>query len=146
MKQMKRTPGLYKPTNLTFDVNKLEAYSYVWWKFVGVIEGNLIFNNHRYSMTTAKHQFKVAQLMQSLGIKEELRLPVPRGLQCYDNLAEMILDAEEHLCGQYLEQELKKQERYERVKAKRQATQALVTHAAHEGHAQQLTVLKLLQP
>lgn len=133
MKYMKRT-GIYKAANVTFDPKKIQAHSYVWWKFVDVVEGKVIFNNYRYSVTTSKHQSKVRALMNDLGIKIDIEMPLPRGIS--DNsLSFLIKWAEETLCDQFLEKEFKKQERYERAKFKRaekekQRIESLLGHTA----------------
>jgi hypothetical protein len=128
MNLMKRT-GIYKANNVTFNPTTLEAFSYHWWKFVAVVEGKVVFNNYFYSNSTAKHQSKVRNLMSELGIKIDIEMPLRGGIlrkgeTRYHHgmviegktLAEMILEAEETLCNKYLENELKKQERYERRK------------------------------
>jgi hypothetical protein len=131
MKYFKRS-GLYKASNVTFSADKIEAFSYGWWRFVGVVEGKVIFNNYGYSNSTRRHQWKVRRLMQDLGIKIDIEMPLAGGI-LFENetrykhgacikgktLAEMIVEAEETLCNQYLNQELKKQERYERAKIRR---------------------------
>ena len=110
MKYMKRA-SIYQASNYncTFDPTKIEARSYKWWSFVRKIEGKTVFNSYRYSVTTAKHQSKVRSLLEELGIKIDLELPVPRGLQVYTTLSEVILDAEEALCNQIGEEVLKTQ-------------------------------------
>lgn len=133
MKYMKRS-GIYKASNVTFNPKTIEAYSYVWWKFVGVVEGKVVFNNYRYSKSTSKHQSKVRQLLQELGIKIDILMPVPRGLpgsfrRTYshapvtpenETLQGLIVQAEEYLCDQFLEEQLKAQERYQRAKYRKQ--------------------------
>lgn len=120
LKLMKRT-GIYQGSNynVTFDPSKIEARSYKWWSFVSVIEGVTIFNNYRYSVTTSKHQSRVSQVMDALKIKVGMTLPIPEGLQKYSTLKELILASEEHLCDQFLTEQLKKQERYARAKQRK---------------------------
>jgi uncharacterized small protein (DUF1192 family) len=79
--------NLYKAANVTFDPSKVEAHSYRWWKFVAVIDGLVVFNSYRYSPTTARHQSKVANVMRNLGIRVDLDIECPRGL---DNLESAI--------------------------------------------------------
>lgn len=64
--------GVYKASNVTFNPNTKVAVSYDWWTFVSVINGKLVFNNHRYSITTARHQYKVMDLLLKLGMKPDL--------------------------------------------------------------------------
>ena len=118
MKLMKRT-GIYKASNVSFDPTKISAYSYAWWKFVGVVEGKVIFNNFRYSPSTGKHQYKVRSLLEELGIKIDMHIPLRRGLQVYEDLETLFLEAETELCDEFLENEIKKQERYQRTKARK---------------------------
>lgn len=112
MKLMKRS-GIYQASNykVTFDPSKIEARSYKWWSFVSKLDGKVVFNNYRYSVTTSKHQGKVRDLMRELGIKIDLFLSVPDGLQTCPDLGDAILKCEEHFCDAYLESELKREER-----------------------------------
>lgn len=119
MKQLKRS-GIYKATNVTFDPATIDAYSYGWWRFVAVVEGKVIFNNYRYSNTTAKHQYKVRTLLAELGIKIDMELPLRKGID-YRPLAELILEAEEYLCDEILENEMKREERNLKAKHRRHA-------------------------
>lgn len=112
--------GMYKASNVTFDLNTLNAFSYSWWRFVAVIDGMVVFNNHNYSNTTRKHQAKVRSVMSNLGIKIDLELPVANGIKEQD-LETLILEAEEFLCNQYMENQIKKQDAYARAKARKAA-------------------------
>lgn len=120
MRYMKRAQ-IYKASNgnVTFDPQNIKAFSYGWWKFVGIVEDKVVFNNYRYSPTTAKHQSKVRTLMSELNIKIDLELPVPCGLQKVLNISEAILIAEEHLCDKFLIEMLKRQDNYQRAKARK---------------------------
>lgn len=126
---MKRA-GIYKASNVTFNPSRIEAFSYGWWKFVGVVEGKVVFNNYYYSPSTCKHQSKVRRLLAELGIKIDIEMPVPKGLpgsyhrygdssQSDLTLQELIEQAETHLCDKYLEQIEKRQEQYQRAKARK---------------------------
>lgn len=118
MKLMKREQ-VYRASNVSFDPKAEKAYSYAWWCFVARIEGKLVFNNYRYSVSTGKHQAKVRRLLNELGIKIDIELPVPKGIQSCGTLAELILEAEEYLCDQFLSEQLKRQEAYQRAKARK---------------------------
>ncbi len=120
MKQLKHS-GIWKATNVTFDPSSCNAYSYVWWRFVARIEGKVLFNNYRYSVTTAKHQRKVADLLEQLGIKVDVTMPLPRGIRADQSYAEMVVEAEEQLCYNYLKEESKRIERNERAALRRAA-------------------------
>lgn len=71
---------IYKASNVTFNAETCEAYSYGWWKFVARINGFVVFNNYRYSNSTSKHQSKVRSLMSELGIKIDLYVSTNCGL------------------------------------------------------------------
>lgn len=120
MKLMKRS-GIYQQSsyNCTFNPKTLDAHSYKWWRFVGMVEGKLVASTCRYSVTTQKHQRIVSRLMDQLGIKVDLYLPLPRGVRSDQSLAEMIIEAEEYLCDQYLESELKREDRNAKSKKRR---------------------------
>jgi hypothetical protein len=64
----------YESSNVSFNPETLEAYSYSWWAFSKVIDGKLVFNAYGYSMSTRKHQRKVRDLMDKLGLKPDLTL------------------------------------------------------------------------
>ena len=68
MKKLK-TKNIYKASNVIFDADKIEAYSYDHWCFVKVIKGKIVFNDFNYSHTTSRHQHKVRNLMKDLGIE-----------------------------------------------------------------------------
>lgn len=118
MKLMKRT-GIYQASNVSFDPKTVEAHSYRWWKFVGIVEGKVVFNDYRYSNTTSKHQSKVRSLLQQLGIDVDLYLPLPKGIPTAARLQDIITEGEETLCNQFLTEQLKRQERYQRAKAQK---------------------------
>lgn len=126
----KKVPGLTykKKTNmytnstgsLTFNPATKEAFSYKWWKFVAVVEGKVIFNNYPYSMSTSRHQRTIQNLLSQLNIKIDLKLPLSKGING-DCLQDIIIEAEELLCDQFLNEQLKKQFRYERAKQRKSA-------------------------
>lgn len=91
--------GLYKASNVTFNPKTLEANSYGWWSFVRVINGQVVFNDYRYSSSTQRHQRKVRNLMEALGIKIDIFVESPEGLQniqsainYYDSKIKILLD------------------------------------------------------
>lgn len=71
----------YKASNLILDMNTLTATSYGWWEFVKPIGSKIVFNNYRYSVTTSCQQSKMRSLLRELGIKIDLEIQAPRGLQ-----------------------------------------------------------------
>jgi hypothetical protein len=80
MKFFKRA-NLYKASNVTFNPDTCEARSYEWWAFTKTINGVLVFNDHRYSVSTAKHQSKVRALLRDLGHDIGLVVDARCGLQ-----------------------------------------------------------------
>ncbi len=136
MKFMKRK-GVYQASNynVTFDPKTCSAFSYSWWKFVGIVEGKVVFNNFRYSNTTSKHQSKVRSLLKDLGIKIDIEMPLPKGLPgSYrrglgmefgqvtpegTTLNDLIKMSEEYLCDKIGEDILKQQDRSEKAKSRR---------------------------
>lgn len=80
MKYMKRAK-IYKASNVTFDPETCQAYSYDWWRFVDRINGKVVFNDFSYSLTTCRHQSKVRGLLRQLGIEINLYVECPKGLQ-----------------------------------------------------------------
>lgn len=63
---------IWKASNVSFDAANIEARSYQWWVFVKIINGRVVFNEYRYSTTTARHQRLVRRLMEQLGIGIDL--------------------------------------------------------------------------
>lgn len=88
MKYMQKA-GIYKGSNVTFNPETVEAYSYDWWGFVKKIGGKVIFNTYRYSVTTAKHQSKVRSLLRELGIKIDREVQCKDGIHNIDTLKEL---------------------------------------------------------
>ncbi len=109
---------LYKANNVVFNPETLEAHSYRWWRFVAKIDGLVLFNNYRYSNSTSKHQSKVRSVLSQLGIQVDHYLKLPKGING-SNLTEIFVEAEETLCNQYLNEELKREQRNERAKHRR---------------------------
>lgn len=76
---------LFKASNVSFDPSDMVALSYGWWQFVKVINGRVVYNSYRYSPSTGKHQSKVKGLLDQLGIKIDLKIESPKGLQDLDS-------------------------------------------------------------
>lgn len=83
MRHYKRS-NEYRASNVTFNPETKQAYSYGWWRFVDVINGKVVFNNYSYSVSTSGHQSKVRSLLRSLGIQIDLFIEAPCGLQDRD--------------------------------------------------------------
>lgn len=71
----------YKASNVCFNATEEIATSYDWWQFVKRINGLLVFNEYRYSVSTNQHQRKVKDLLKRLGIQIDLIIECPAGLQ-----------------------------------------------------------------
>jgi hypothetical protein len=89
MKKLK-SKNIYKASNVTFDADKVSAHSYVWWEFVKVIQGQVVFNCYKYSPTTQRHQRKVEGLMNDLGINIDLVVNVKQSLSDFETLKSVI--------------------------------------------------------
>lgn len=81
LKYYKRA-GVYKNSTGSnkFNPETLEAHSYDWWKYVAKIDGKVVFNNYSYSVTTSGHQSAMRSLLSELGIKIDLFIEAPQGL------------------------------------------------------------------
>jgi len=109
-KYMKRS-NIYKASNVSFNPSTMEAYSYDWWKFVTVIEGKTVFNNYKYSVTTARHQWNVRRLMETLGISIDLMVRTNMSLSKFSSLEEIENAHNEQLVLEDLDNERKRIER-----------------------------------
>jgi hypothetical protein len=67
-----KTQKTFKASNVTLKIDReakeIEAYSYGWWKFVAVINGKVVFNDHAYSPSTRGHQRKARKVLAAQGI------------------------------------------------------------------------------
>lgn len=64
--------GIYKASNVSFSLAKMDARSYGWWQFVAKVGSKVIFNTHAYSNTTRRHQHKVQNMLDNLGITVDI--------------------------------------------------------------------------
>lgn len=110
--------NMYKASNVTFDPKTKTAISYGWWHFVRVIRGKVVFNNHKYSISTQGHQSKVRSLLRKLRIKIDLEVAIPSGLQGVKTITEAKKLHAENIVNIAKEKERK---RIERNEAARQA-------------------------
>lgn len=76
-----KTKNQYKASNVLLDLNNEIATSYDWWIFLKRINGKLVFNNYRYSPSTEGHQRKILKQLDQLGIKVDMFIESPKGLQ-----------------------------------------------------------------
>lgn len=121
MKALKRKPSLYEASNVTFDSEKLEAFSYKWWQFVKVIEGKLVFNHYNYSPTTVRHLYKVKRLMNELGIVIDREVSLRGGLNDINSIGELNRAVAAQEAENIAEAVRKRFERNEKARARRAA-------------------------
>lgn len=79
--KIKKSTGKYEASNVMFDPQSMEATSFRWWYFVKRIGGKVVFNDYSYSSYTTRHQRKVENTMKALGIKVDVVIQAPKGLQ-----------------------------------------------------------------
>ncbi len=83
-----KTLKCYKASNFYFSPETMHATSYSWYDLVKKINGMNVLNTYVYSSSTSKHINKVRRLASELGIKFDLELNAPRGLQSLDRSLE----------------------------------------------------------
>lgn len=147
MKLMKRTK-IYKASNVTFNPETKQAYSYGWWRFVDVIEGKVVFNSYRYSNTTAWHQYKVRCLMEELGIKIDLEVSTSSSLSsangCLEELENLVLETLNETEFHALELRNRRNERARQRRLEiKEAVERVVQAASHE--TQEIHMATVLQ-
>lgn len=69
--------------NLVYNPSAKVAHSYDWYVPAKEINGVMVLNTYRYSVTTAKHVYKMIQLFEERGVNY-ITLEAPRGLQDLD--------------------------------------------------------------
>lgn len=104
---------LFKTSNNYFDPIKFQAYSYDWWRYLEIRKGKVVFNNYCYSMQTSGHQQSTRRLLKELGIKIDIELPLPRGLQSLETdalpyLYGLIIDIEVEMSNKRAKKDLNK--------------------------------------
>lgn len=143
MRYLKRSQT-YQASNLIIDPKTTRAYSYGWWRFLDKINGKTVFNSYAYSSSTTKHQWKTRSLLNELGVKIDIFVKCPAGLQSgiaaentihhmlressfaevqqaaklfkKEITSEMIEDAEIDVCNAYLAEASKRAEKYDHKK------------------------------
>jgi hypothetical protein len=84
---------LFKGCNgkLDFDPVTGLGHSYTWYEIAKVINGKLVLNTYRYSVTTSGHVGTLRSLFRQVGLKY-IEVEAPRGLQdldlCRDTMIE----------------------------------------------------------
>lgn len=83
--KLNKKSGIYTNSTRTnkFDPEKCTAHSYDWWQYLGRIRGQVVFNVYHYSSSTSKHQAETRSLMHGIGMRIDLVVSVPNGLQCF---------------------------------------------------------------
>lgn len=80
MKHLQKTNEL-KASNLVFNLNTLEGFSYKWYKIAMPLSQNeILVNNYNYSPTTVKHFYKLIKELKSRGFNIKT-IEAPMGLQ-----------------------------------------------------------------
>lgn len=79
MKYYKRLK-LYKTSNCVFNPETMHATSYKWYDLLKMINGKVVLNTYRYSVSTGKHIRDVRGMLYKLNIPYET-IEAPRGLQ-----------------------------------------------------------------
>ena len=69
------------------------AVSNEWWIYVRRIGGKVVFNAARYSVTTSGHQNRMRDLLEALGVKIDLEIEMPEGLQHFEERAINTIDS-----------------------------------------------------
>lgn len=140
MKHFKRA-NIYKASNVSFNPETNEAYSYDWWCFVKRVNGKTVFNKYNYSPSTIKHQYKVRDLLRDLDIKIDLEVECPSGL--HSN--EASLSCDKHYTSKI--QELKDQISRPRSQARKNLErECLIAKYAEECVDFKLLIEKMSQP
>ncbi len=102
-----KTQNTWKSPNVTLNMNDLTAYSYKWWLFLTKIGDKVVFNNYSYSVTTSKHQSKVLGILDHTGIKIDLFIEAPKGLQDLDRAKSHYQDLIQNLTTDMLTKRLR---------------------------------------
>jgi hypothetical protein len=96
MKHLKRQ-NFYQSSNLTFFPENGAGYSFNWYRIVDRIKGNVILNTYRYSATTGRHIWKIRKLLNDLGIRIDLEIEAPKGLQDLNAAIEFYIENNDRL-------------------------------------------------
>lgn len=73
--------NMYRGHNVTFNTATYQATSYDWWRFVDRRKGFVIFNSFSYGRAFQKHHDDVREVLNKLGIKVDIEINCPVGLQ-----------------------------------------------------------------
>lgn len=61
-------------SNNYLDLDNMTAWSYGWWMYFRRIGGLWVFNSHRYSPSTGRHQQRMRSLLSRLGIQIDIEV------------------------------------------------------------------------
>src|ERR1035437_515756 len=76
--------NMFKTNNLKFNPMTMTAHSYEWYEIAKIINGKLVLNTYRYSISTCKHIGKLRSLFRQLELKYT-SIDAPQGLQNLDS-------------------------------------------------------------
>ena len=76
--------NLYRDHNVTFNPESCRACSYDWWRFVDRKRGLVLFNTFSYGRAFNKHHEEVRDVLAKLGIRVDIEINCPVGLQDID--------------------------------------------------------------
>jgi hypothetical protein len=82
MKFYKRL-NLYKCSNLQYNLETEQAYSYEWYCIAKRFGKVMVVNSYPFSPTTQRHAYKIRSLFDELNIQYE-EISAPKGLQSLD--------------------------------------------------------------
>lgn len=67
---------VFEGSNCYFDPELRQAFSYKWWAMLYVINGLVVRNTFNYSPSTCKHQHKLDDCLDSIGLKPDITISV----------------------------------------------------------------------
>lgn len=83
------------------------------------IKGKVVFNDYRYSVSTARHQRKVRTLLRELGIKIDIEVSFRASLSGYETLRALNAERKEQDRIHAINTEMKRRQRNDRARARR---------------------------
>jgi hypothetical protein len=76
--------GTLEASNNAFRLDDCTAWSYSHWCYYKVIDGKGVFNRYRYSVTTARHQSNMRDLIHTLGLPIDIEVDTRRSISSFD--------------------------------------------------------------
>lgn len=71
----------FEKSNLTYCPETGRGYSYGWYRIVDRIGGKVVLNTYQYSKSTGRHITHIVRLLSELGVKIDVSVEAPNGLQ-----------------------------------------------------------------